>query len=88
MMDCTGGVTAKRTVVGLWCAFRVVFVVCVHGCVCVCVCFRYLLSEGSLRVQGVQLSDAGRYYCTVSNQAGSDHRGTDLRVFGDYHSHT
>ncbi|CAL8251670.1 unnamed protein product [Boreogadus saida] len=42
---------------------------------------KYLLSEGSLRVQGVQLSDAGRYYCTVSNQAGSDHRGMDLRVF-------
>uniref|UniRef100_A0A8D2ZR19 Hemicentin-1 n=1 Tax=Scophthalmus maximus TaxID=52904 RepID=A0A8D2ZR19_SCOMX len=42
---------------------------------------KYPLSEGSLRVQGVQLSDAGRYYCTVSNQAGSDHRGIDLRVF-------
>uniref|UniRef100_A0A8C4IV11 Hemicentin-2 n=1 Tax=Dicentrarchus labrax TaxID=13489 RepID=A0A8C4IV11_DICLA len=40
-----------------------------------------MLSEGSLRVHGVQLSDAGRYYCTVSNQAGSDHRGVDLRVF-------
>ncbi|XP_029915084.1 hemicentin-1 [Myripristis murdjan] len=40
-----------------------------------------MLSEGSLRVHGVQLSDAGRYYCTVSNQAGSDHRGMDLRVF-------
>ncbi|XP_074526683.1 hemicentin-1 [Halichoeres trimaculatus] len=39
------------------------------------------LSEGSLRVHGVKLSDAGRYYCTVSNQAGSDHRGMDLRVF-------
>lgn len=45
-----------------------------------------MLSEGSLRVHGVQLSDAGRYYCTVSNQAGSDHRGVDLRVFGDYHT--
>lgn len=43
-----------------------------------------MLSEGSLRVHGVQLSDAGRYYCTVSNQAGSDHRGVDLRVFGKY----
>ncbi|KAM4616042.1 hemicentin-1 [Polymixia lowei] len=42
---------------------------------------KYMLSEGSLRIQGVQLSDAGRYYCTVSNQAGSDHRGMDLRVF-------
>ncbi|XP_054466068.1 hemicentin-1 [Anoplopoma fimbria] len=40
-----------------------------------------MLSEGSFRVHGVQLSDAGRYYCTVSNQAGSDHRGVDLRVF-------
>ncbi|TWW61140.1 Hemicentin-1 [Takifugu flavidus] len=40
-----------------------------------------LLSEGSLRIHGVQLSDAGRYYCTVSNQAGSDHRGVELRVF-------
>ncbi|KAG7246267.1 hypothetical protein CRUP_038436 [Coryphaenoides rupestris] len=44
------------------------------------------LVEGSLRVRGVQLADAGRYYCTVSNQAGSDHRGMDLRVFGDYNS--
>ncbi|XP_028269954.1 hemicentin-1 isoform X2 [Parambassis ranga] len=40
-----------------------------------------MLSEGSLRVHGAQLNDAGRYYCTVSNQAGSDHRGMDLRVF-------
>lgn len=43
-----------------------------------------MLSEGSLRVHGAQLSDAGRYYCTVSNQAGSDHRGVELRVFGKY----
>ncbi|XP_058491292.1 hemicentin-1 [Solea solea] len=42
---------------------------------------KYTLSEGSLRIHGVQLSDAGRYYCTVSNQAGSDHRSLDLRVF-------
>ncbi|XP_023249744.1 hemicentin-1-like [Seriola lalandi dorsalis] len=42
---------------------------------------KYMLSEGSLHIHGVQLSDAGRYYCTVSNQAGSDHRGMDLRVF-------
>ena len=76
----------------LCCMFRVVFRLCSHGWVSVvcsrlCVaCLRYLLSEGSLRVQDVQLSDAGRYYCTVSNQAGSDHRGMDLRVFGDYHS--
>ncbi|XP_061842088.1 hemicentin-1 [Nerophis lumbriciformis] len=40
-----------------------------------------MLSEGSLRVQDVQLSDAGRYHCTASNQAGSDHRGMDLRIF-------
>ncbi|XP_056628956.1 hemicentin-1 isoform X2 [Triplophysa dalaica] len=40
-----------------------------------------LLSEGSLRIESVQLSDAGRYYCSVSNQAGSDHRGMDLRVY-------
>uniref|UniRef100_A0A087YHW1 Cell adhesion molecule-related/down-regulated by oncogenes n=1 Tax=Poecilia formosa TaxID=48698 RepID=A0A087YHW1_POEFO len=40
-----------------------------------------LLSEGSLRVRGAQLNDAGRYYCTVSNPAGSDHRAMDLRVF-------
>ncbi|KAM9810462.1 hemicentin-1 [Neosynchiropus ocellatus] len=40
-----------------------------------------ILEEGSLRVHNAQLSDAGRYYCTVSNQAGSDHRGMDLRVF-------
>ncbi|TRY54403.1 hypothetical protein DNTS_023681 [Danionella cerebrum] len=29
----------------------------------------------------VQLSDVGRYYCSVSNQAGSDHRGMDLKVY-------
>ncbi|KAF7658577.1 hypothetical protein LDENG_00010770 [Lucifuga dentata] len=40
-----------------------------------------MLPEGSLRLHGVQLTDAGRYYCTVSNHAGSDHRGMDLRVF-------
>ncbi|XP_032434339.1 hemicentin-1 [Xiphophorus hellerii] len=40
-----------------------------------------LLSEGSLRIRGAQLNDAGRYYCTVSNPAGSDHRAMDLRVF-------
>ncbi|XP_034025662.1 LOW QUALITY PROTEIN: hemicentin-1 [Thalassophryne amazonica] len=39
------------------------------------------LSKGSLQVHNVQLRDAGRYYCTASNQAGSDHRGMDLRVF-------
>lgn len=41
-----------------------------------------MLLEGSLQVHRAQLGDAGRYYCTVSNQAGSDHRGMDLRVFG------
>ncbi|XP_030621020.1 hemicentin-1 [Chanos chanos] len=40
-----------------------------------------LLSEGSLRIQSVQVADAGRYHCTVSNQAGSDHHGMDLRVY-------
>ncbi|XP_061672486.1 hemicentin-1 [Syngnathoides biaculeatus] len=40
-----------------------------------------ILAEGSLRVHQVQLSDAGRFHCTASNQAGSDHRGIDLRVF-------
>ncbi|XP_055017752.1 hemicentin-1 [Boleophthalmus pectinirostris] len=37
--------------------------------------------QGSLRIHKVQLSDSGRYFCTVSNQAGSDHRGIDLKVF-------
>lgn len=46
-----------------------------------------MLSEGSLHVHGAQLNDAGRYYCTVSNQAGSDHRGMDLRVFGKCHKY-
>lgn len=41
-----------------------------------------MLSEGSLRIRGAQLNDAGRYYCTASNQAGSNHRAMDLRVFG------
>lgn len=45
--------------------------------------FRYTaMSEGSLHIHRVQLSDAGRYYCTASNQAGSDHQAMDLRVFG------
>lgn len=49
-----------------------------------CTYFRYnILSDGSLHVHAVQLSDAGRYLCTVSNQAGSDHRGVDLRVYGE-----
>uniref|UniRef100_A0A3B3DLS4 Uncharacterized protein n=1 Tax=Oryzias melastigma TaxID=30732 RepID=A0A3B3DLS4_ORYME len=40
------------------------------------------MSEGNLHIHRVQLSDAGRYYCTASNQAGSDHQAMDLRVFG------
>ncbi|XP_037536631.1 hemicentin-2 [Nematolebias whitei] len=40
-----------------------------------------MLSEGSLQIHRTQVNDAGRYYCTVSNQAGSDHRGMDLQVF-------
>ncbi|XP_063051892.1 hemicentin-1-like [Engraulis encrasicolus] len=39
-----------------------------------------VLSEGSLRVESVQATDAGRYYCSASNAAGSDHKHTDLRV--------
>ena len=59
--------------------------VCVHAFMRVCVCCRYSqLSEGSLRIGEVRLGDAGRYYCTAYNQAGSDHRGTDLRVFGKH----
>lgn len=42
-----------------------------------------MLPDGSLHVHAVQLSDAGRYLCTVSNQAGSDHRGMDLRVYSE-----
>ena len=41
-----------------------------------------ILAEGSLRIGSAQLSDSGRYYCTASNPAGSDHHGTDVRVFG------
>lgn len=56
----------------------------IHSFIFFPACFRHtMVSEGSLRVHGVQLNDAGRYYCTVSNQAGSDHRGVDLRVFGE-----
>ncbi|XP_068166004.1 hemicentin-1 [Antennarius striatus] len=38
-------------------------------------------ADGTLRVLKVQPSDAGRYRCTVSNQAGSAHWGVELRVF-------
>uniref|UniRef100_A0AAY5L311 Hemicentin 2 n=1 Tax=Esox lucius TaxID=8010 RepID=A0AAY5L311_ESOLU len=40
-----------------------------------------ILPEGSLHIKAVQLVDSGNYYCTVSNQAGSDQRGMELRVF-------
>ncbi|KAL4660770.1 hemicentin-1-like [Arapaima gigas] len=43
---------------------------------------RFTMSpEGSLRIESVQVLDAGRYHCVASNLAGSDHRGMDLRVF-------
>ncbi|KAK6480953.1 hemicentin-1-like [Huso huso] len=38
------------------------------------------LSDGSLRIRAAQISDAGRYHCTASNPAGSNHRGIDLVV--------
>ncbi|MGH0143069.1 UNVERIFIED_CONTAM: hypothetical protein FKN15_022424 [Acipenser sinensis] len=38
------------------------------------------LSDGSLRIRAAQISDTGRYHCTASNPAGSDHRGIDLVV--------
>ncbi|XP_041098662.1 hemicentin-1 isoform X2 [Polyodon spathula] len=38
------------------------------------------LSDGSLRIRAVQISDAGRYHCTASNPAGSEDRGIDLVV--------
>ncbi|XP_058246105.1 hemicentin-1 isoform X2 [Hemibagrus wyckioides] len=39
------------------------------------------LPDGSLRIQSVQLTDAGRYYCSVSNKVGSDQRSMELRVY-------
>ncbi|XP_066569261.1 hemicentin-1 isoform X1 [Amia ocellicauda] len=39
-----------------------------------------VLSEGSLRITAVRVSEAGRFHCTASNPAGSNHRGIDLRV--------
>ncbi|KAM9476100.1 hemicentin-1 isoform 3-T3 [Clarias gariepinus] len=40
-----------------------------------------LLPDGSMRMEKVQLSDAGRYSCSVSNGAGSDQRSVELRVY-------
>uniref|UniRef100_A0A2K5KA06 Hemicentin-2 n=1 Tax=Colobus angolensis palliatus TaxID=336983 RepID=A0A2K5KA06_COLAP len=40
-----------------------------------------VLPEGSLRIQPVLAQDAGHYLCLVSNSAGSDRQGRDLRVF-------
>ncbi|XP_067398294.1 hemicentin-2 [Emydura macquarii macquarii] len=39
-----------------------------------------LLSDGSLRIDPVQVQDAGYYLCMASSPAGSDRRGLDLRV--------
>ncbi|XP_023961842.2 hemicentin-2 isoform X1 [Chrysemys picta bellii] len=39
-----------------------------------------LLSDGSLRINPVQVQDMGHYLCMASNPAGSDRRGLDLRV--------
>ncbi|XP_060737332.1 hemicentin-1 isoform X1 [Tachysurus vachellii] len=40
-----------------------------------------LLLDGSMRIESVQLTDAGRYYCSVSNEVGSDQRSMELRVY-------
>ncbi|XP_076859373.1 hemicentin-1 isoform X2 [Brachyhypopomus gauderio] len=40
-----------------------------------------LLPDGSVRIKSVQLSDSGRYYCSVSNEAGSDQHSMELRVY-------
>nr|XP_032653549.1 hemicentin-2 isoform X2 [Chelonoidis abingdonii] len=39
-----------------------------------------LLSDGSLRINSVQVQDTGHYLCVASSPAGSDRRGLDLRV--------
>uniref|UniRef100_A0A8C3XUU2 Hemicentin-2 n=3 Tax=Chelydra serpentina TaxID=8475 RepID=A0A8C3XUU2_CHESE len=39
-----------------------------------------LLSDGSLRIDPVQVQDTGHYLCVASSPAGSDRRGLDLRV--------
>ncbi|XP_078407396.1 LOW QUALITY PROTEIN: hemicentin-1-like [Cetorhinus maximus] len=40
------------------------------------------LSEGSLRIHSVQVSDSGRYLCTASNAVGTDHHRIELQVLG------
>lgn len=44
------------------------------------------LPEGSLKIHPVLAQDAGHYLCLVSNSAGSDRQGLDLRVFGRHSS--
>uniref|UniRef100_A0A8B9JKN2 Cell adhesion molecule-related/down-regulated by oncogenes n=1 Tax=Astyanax mexicanus TaxID=7994 RepID=A0A8B9JKN2_ASTMX len=39
------------------------------------------LPDGSLQIKSVQPVDAGRYYCSVSNPAGSAQRSVELRVY-------
>ncbi|XP_046728282.1 hemicentin-1 isoform X2 [Silurus meridionalis] len=39
------------------------------------------LPDGSIRIESVQLSDAGHYYCSASNNVGSDQRSMELRVY-------
>ncbi|XP_072421818.1 hemicentin-1-like isoform X1 [Chiloscyllium punctatum] len=38
------------------------------------------LSEGSLQIHSVQISDAGHYLCTASNAVGTDHHRIELQV--------
>ncbi|KAI4892791.1 hypothetical protein NFI96_028928 [Prochilodus magdalenae] len=40
-----------------------------------------MLPEGSLQIESVQMVDAGRYHCSVSNAAGSAQRSMELRVY-------
>ncbi|XP_062854783.1 hemicentin-1 [Trichomycterus rosablanca] len=40
-----------------------------------------LLPEGSVLIRSVQLVDAGHYFCTVSNQAGTDQKIMELKVY-------
>eukprot|EP00061_Rhincodon_typus_P018098 g47123.t1 len=40
------------------------------------------LSEGSLQIDSVQVSDAGHYLCTASNAVGTDHHKIELQVLG------
>ncbi|XP_030391158.1 hemicentin-2 isoform X2 [Gopherus evgoodei] len=39
-----------------------------------------LLSDGSLKINPVQVQDTGHYLCVASSPAGSDRRGLDLQV--------